>query len=88
MPSFFQHAHALELLSDKLIDGARALDVGSGSGYLTACMALMVRKNKLNVSVDQSEIELLAHILYYYVMCVYVAKALLPLLLPKVLTLI
>ncbi|KAF4518822.1 hypothetical protein B566_EDAN008151 [Ephemera danica] len=35
------HAHALELLSDKLTDGARALDVGSGSGYLTVCMALM-----------------------------------------------
>ena len=39
----FQHAHALELLEEHLTrDGARALDVGSGSGYLTACMALMV----------------------------------------------
>lgn len=36
------HAHALELLKDKLISGDRALDVGSGSGYLTACMALML----------------------------------------------
>uniref|UniRef100_A0AAQ5YRX6 Protein-L-isoaspartate O-methyltransferase n=1 Tax=Amphiprion ocellaris TaxID=80972 RepID=A0AAQ5YRX6_AMPOC len=35
------HAHALELLSDKLIEGASALDVGSGSGYLTACFARM-----------------------------------------------
>lgn len=36
------HAHALEVLSDKLMDGASALDVGSGSGYLTACFARMV----------------------------------------------
>lgn len=35
------HAHALELLSDKLTEGAAALDVGSGSGYLTACFARM-----------------------------------------------
>lgn len=39
---FWQHAHALELLSDKLTEGASALDVGSGSGYLTACFARMV----------------------------------------------
>ena len=37
-----QHAHALEVLSDKLVEGASALDVGSGSGYLTACLARMV----------------------------------------------
>lgn len=36
------HAHALELLKGNLEEGARALDVGSGSGYLTACMAHMV----------------------------------------------
>lgn len=36
------HAHALEVLSDKLVEGASALDVGSGSGYLTACFARMV----------------------------------------------
>ena len=39
---FFQHAHALEILSEHLVNGERALDVGSGSGYLTTCMALMV----------------------------------------------
>lgn len=33
------HAYALELLKDKLKPGARVLDVGSGSGYLTACFA-------------------------------------------------
>jgi len=37
-----QHAHALELLSDNMYDGAHVLDVGSGSGYLTACMAMLV----------------------------------------------
>ena len=36
------HAYALELLKDKLVDGAKVLDVGSGSGYLTACLAHMV----------------------------------------------
>lgn len=36
------HAHTLELLKDHLVEGANALDVGSGSGYLTACMAVMV----------------------------------------------
>ncbi|CAH8568703.1 unnamed protein product [Schistosoma mattheei] len=36
------HAYALEALRDHLKPGAHALDVGSGSGYLTACMALMV----------------------------------------------
>eukprot|EP00062_Callorhinchus_milii_P020966 gi/632977195/ref/XP_007905213.1/ PREDICTED: protein-L-isoaspartate(D-aspartate) O-methyltransferase-like [Callorhinchus milii] len=36
------HAHVLELLKDQLFEGAQALDVGSGSGYLTACMARMV----------------------------------------------
>ncbi|OTF80166.1 protein-L-isoaspartate(D-aspartate) O-methyltransferase-like, partial [Euroglyphus maynei] len=36
------HAYALELLKDHLVDGETVLDVGSGSGYLTACMAIMV----------------------------------------------
>lgn len=46
------HAYALELLEDKLQDGAKALDVGSGSGYLTACMAYMLGKNGLTVGID------------------------------------
>ncbi|CAJ0938610.1 unnamed protein product [Ranitomeya imitator] len=37
------HAYALELLHDQLHDGAKALDVGSGSGILTACFARMGR---------------------------------------------
>ena len=36
------HGYALEYLKDFLQPGARALDVGSGSGYLTACMAHMM----------------------------------------------
>lgn len=38
------HAYALEMLESRLRSGARALDVGSGSGYLTVCMAEMVGK--------------------------------------------
>lgn len=38
----FQHAAALERLKDHLTEGDRALDIGSGSGYLTTCMAYMV----------------------------------------------
>lgn len=41
------HAHSLELLKDHLTDGERALDVGSGSGYLTTCMALMLGEKGL-----------------------------------------
>ncbi|KAJ3091238.1 Protein-L-isoaspartate(D-aspartate) O-methyltransferase [Quaeritorhiza haematococci] len=36
------HAHALEILEGFLKPGAHVLDVGSGSGYLAACMAEMV----------------------------------------------
>lgn len=48
----FQHAYALELLEDKLRNGGKALDVGSGSGYLTACMAIMMGPNGLAVGID------------------------------------
>lgn len=36
------HAMALEHLEQVLQEGAAALDVGAGSGYLMACMAVMV----------------------------------------------
>lgn len=36
------HAYALQYLCNQLTEGATALDVGSGSGYLTACMGVMV----------------------------------------------
>lgn len=44
------HAHALELLKDQLVEGAKALDVGSGSGYLTACFARMVSSGRAPAS--------------------------------------
>lgn len=46
------HAHALELLKDHLIKGEKALDVGSGSGYLTVCMALMVGDTGNAIGID------------------------------------
>ena len=46
------HAHALELLKDHLKPGMCALDVGSGSGYLTACMVLMVGDKGKVVGID------------------------------------
>ncbi|XP_018565147.1 protein-L-isoaspartate(D-aspartate) O-methyltransferase isoform X2 [Anoplophora glabripennis] len=46
------HAHALELLKNNLIHGTRALDVGSGSGYLTACMAMMLGEKGIAVGID------------------------------------
>jgi protein-L-isoaspartate(D-aspartate) O-methyltransferase len=49
------HAHALELLKDQLQPGMKALDVGSGSGYLTACMALMVGESGKAVGIDNIE---------------------------------
>lgn len=46
------HAHALELLTDQLGEGMKALDVGSGSGYLTACFAHMVGESGKVVGID------------------------------------
>eukprot|EP00057_Strongylocentrotus_purpuratus_P032060 XP_786523.3 PREDICTED: protein-L-isoaspartate(D-aspartate) O-methyltransferase [Strongylocentrotus purpuratus] len=46
------HAHALELLKDHLSEGKAALDVGSGSGYLTSCMAIMVGSSGKVVGID------------------------------------
>jgi len=46
------HAHALELLSDHLKPGMKGLDVGSGSGYLTVCMAIMVGQSGRVVGID------------------------------------
>lgn len=46
------HAYALSILSDQLFDGAKALDIGSGSGYLSACMAFMVGPRGRVVGID------------------------------------
>uniref|UniRef100_A0A8C7GQQ9 Protein-L-isoaspartate(D-aspartate) O-methyltransferase n=1 Tax=Oncorhynchus kisutch TaxID=8019 RepID=A0A8C7GQQ9_ONCKI len=46
------HAYALELLYDQLYDGAKALDVGSGSGILSACFARMVGPKGKVIGID------------------------------------
>uniref|UniRef100_UPI00358DE2C2 protein-L-isoaspartate(D-aspartate) O-methyltransferase-like n=1 Tax=Myxine glutinosa TaxID=7769 RepID=UPI00358DE2C2 len=46
------HAHTLELLKEHLQEGASALDVGCGSGYLSACFARMVGKQGMVVGID------------------------------------
>merc|ERR1712048_205145 len=46
------HTHALELLSNYLLPGARVLDVGCGSGYLCACMSRMVGSEGTVVGMD------------------------------------
>ncbi|XP_045768515.1 protein-L-isoaspartate(D-aspartate) O-methyltransferase isoform X1 [Maniola jurtina] len=55
------HAHALERLRKQLIPGEKALDVGSGSGYLTACMAFMLGETGRVIGVEHiSELVTLA----------------------------
>lgn len=46
------HAHALERLKNQLTPGEKALDVGSGSGYLTACMAVMLGESGRVVGIE------------------------------------
>ncbi|EJW78603.1 protein-L-isoaspartate O-methyltransferase [Wuchereria bancrofti] len=46
------HAAALERLKDHLTEGDKALDIGSGSGYLTTCMAYMVGASGKVVGVE------------------------------------
>lgn len=43
---------ALELLAPGLKPGSSALDIGAGSGYLTACMALMVGSAGVVVGIE------------------------------------
>ena len=49
------HAHTLELLNEVLYEGATVLDIGSGSGYLTACMAYMTAPGGYAVGIDRVE---------------------------------
>lgn len=49
------HASSLQLLKDQLKEGARVLDVGSGSGYLTVCMATMVGETGKVVGIEHIE---------------------------------
>lgn len=46
------HAMCLELLEKNLQPGMHALDVGSGTGYLTACFAIMVGPEGRAVGVE------------------------------------
>ena len=46
------HAHALESLLPFLQSGSRVLDIGSGSGYLTHCLAKLVEPGGRVVGVD------------------------------------
>ncbi|KAL5717998.1 protein-L-isoaspartate(D-aspartate) O-methyltransferase [Ranunculus cassubicifolius] len=46
------HGMCLQLLEDNLKPGMHALDVGSGTGYLTACFALMVGQQGRAVGVE------------------------------------
>ena len=48
------HAYALNVLSEGLKPGSKVLDVGSGSGYLTACLAYMIGDGKV-VGIDHFE---------------------------------
>ncbi|XP_065446414.1 protein-L-isoaspartate(D-aspartate) O-methyltransferase isoform X4 [Chrysemys picta bellii] len=50
--NYEKHAYALELLSEQLHEGAKALDVGSGSGILTACFSRMVGPQGRVVGID------------------------------------
>ncbi|XP_058247750.1 protein-L-isoaspartate(D-aspartate) O-methyltransferase isoform X5 [Hemibagrus wyckioides] len=46
------HAYALELLHDQLYEGAKALDVGSGSGILSVCFSRMVGSKGKVIGID------------------------------------
>ncbi|KAG0193023.1 Protein-L-isoaspartate(D-aspartate) O-methyltransferase [Apophysomyces sp. BC1034] len=46
------HGYALDKLQDYLKPGMKALDVGSGSGYLVACMAEMVGPEGQAIGID------------------------------------
>ena len=48
------HAHALEQLKNHLKPGMKAMDVGSGSGYLTVCMAYMVMNGGSGLNIKET----------------------------------
>jgi len=46
------HAMCLEALKDHLMPGMKGLDIGSGSGYLTACMGILIGETGKAVGID------------------------------------
>lgn len=46
------HAMFLTALLPKLVPGSKVLEIGSGSGYLTACLGLMVGSRGRVVGID------------------------------------
>ena len=46
------HAYCLELLKDHLKEGGKALDIGFGSGYLTAAMSEMMGNKGIVVGIE------------------------------------
>lgn len=46
------HAYAIEILKDFIREGSKVLDVGSGTGYLTACFAMMAGKSGKVVGIE------------------------------------
>jgi protein-L-isoaspartate(D-aspartate) O-methyltransferase len=46
------HAISLEVLAEVIQPGAKVLDVGSGSGYMTACFAMLVGPNGRVYAID------------------------------------
>jgi len=47
------HAMALEVLQDHIPAGAKVLDVGSGSGYLSACFAMLSGERGKVLGIDR-----------------------------------
>lgn len=47
------HAHTLELLQDRIKLGSKILDVGSGSGYLVSCFALLTGPTGFVVGIEK-----------------------------------
>ena len=46
------HASTLEKLRDKLVTAKRALDIGTGSGYMAACFAEMMPRDSKVYMID------------------------------------
>jgi protein-L-isoaspartate(D-aspartate) O-methyltransferase len=46
------HAMTLEKLQDALVPGGKALDIGTGSGYIAACFAEMMGKSSMVYMID------------------------------------